>query len=243
MVFRVDPAPIPGCTPAVGQPPGQILCHKAVGAVSEPNDAWARRMASLLLWKTKYRSEPFEPELKPDIGVRFESDSSVTQVLFSLRFRRLRIASNGVPGVTGSFAEWYYPFLSVIEAALPDDPEVKELVTLEVKDRAWVAAEQGAAYQGGDPGGATSYDTAPVPRVQVTPRYPEFAKEAQIQGVVILRVFVSDRGRVSDLRVVKSVKGLDEAAISAVKQWEFTPASRNGLPVGAWIDIPIDFHF
>jgi len=42
---------------------------------------------------------------------------------------------------------------------------------------------------------------------------------------------------------VKSVKGLDEAAISAVKQWEFTPASRNGIPVGAWIDIPIDFHF
>jgi len=50
-------------------------------------------MASLLLWKTKYRSESFEPELKPDIGFRFDSDSSVTQVVILL----LLVTEEGYP--------------------------------------------------------------------------------------------------------------------------------------------------
>ena len=86
-------------------------------------------------------------------------------------------------------------------------------------------------------------DAGPVPLTTVQPRYPEFAREAQIQGKVILRVLVTVDGTVADVYPVKRVTGLNEAAMDAVKRWTFIPAvDAAGNPVEAWTDVPIDFH-
>lgn len=84
----------------------------------------------------------------------------------------------------------------------------------------------------------------PEPVTIVQPSYPEFAREAQIQGKVLLDVLVASNGRVATIRVKKGVTGLNEAAQDAVRRWVFKPAlDRSGNPIDAWLEVPVDFRF
>ena len=89
------------------------------------------------------------------------------------------------------------------------------------------------------------YEDAPVPIKQVKPIYPAFAKIAGIEGQVYLEVEVLIDGSVGAIEVRKSLMagpgGLDEAAVTAVKQWKYSPAKSNGKPVAVWITFPVDF--
>ena len=87
------------------------------------------------------------------------------------------------------------------------------------------------------------YEDEPVPVTTVQPVYPEFAREAQIQGKVILHVLVGKDGRVKNVKVMRGVTGLNDAAIDAIKRWIFKPALSNNKPVAVWVEVPIDFHF
>ena len=75
------------------------------------------------------------------------------------------------------------------------------------------------------------------------PSYPELARKAGHTGVVILRVSVSERGRVSALQVVKSSGHalLDDRARTTVLRWTFKPARRDGRPVSTQVEVPIRF--
>ena len=53
----------------------------------------------------------------------------------------------------------------------------------------------------------------------------------KIQGVVIMEARIERDGTVSRARVLKSIPELDDAAVEAVRQWEFTPTLLNGAPV------------
>jgi len=79
---------------------------------------------------------------------------------------------------------------------------------------------------------------------RVEPRYPEMARKANIQGIVIIEAVISKTGKVVDARVLRSMgkSGLDEAAIEAVMQWEFTPATLNGVPVDVYMTLTVDFR-
>lgn len=85
------------------------------------------------------------------------------------------------------------------------------------------------------------YEDEPVPITQPSPPYPEFAREAQIQGTVILHVLVGKDGRVKNVKVIRSVTGLNEAAVGAIKKWVFKPALSNNKPVAVWVEIPMKF--
>ena len=87
------------------------------------------------------------------------------------------------------------------------------------------------------------YEDEPVPVTRVEPSYPEFAREAQIQGKVTLHVLVGKDGRVKSVKVIKGVTGLNEAAVEAIKKWVFKPALSNNKPVSVWVEVPMDFHF
>lgn len=71
--------------------------------------------------------------------------------------------------------------------------------------------------------------------------YPESAKTGGLQGVVILEALLDPAGRVAATRVLRSVPGLDEAAVDAVKQWEFEPVLLNGAPVSVVMTITVNF--
>jgi len=87
------------------------------------------------------------------------------------------------------------------------------------------------------------YEDEPTPVTRVEPAYPEFAREAQIQGKVTLHVLVGKDGRVKNVKVIKGVTGLNEAAVEAIKKWVFKPALSNNKPVAVWVEVPMDFHF
>jgi protein TonB len=77
--------------------------------------------------------------------------------------------------------------------------------------------------------------------VNVQPDYPEFAKRAQVEGVVILEAVIDVTGNVDQVRVLRSVPLLNDAAIRAVKQWKYTPTELNGVPVPVLMTITVNF--
>jgi protein TonB len=87
------------------------------------------------------------------------------------------------------------------------------------------------------------YEDAPAPVTQVQPTYPEMAREANVQGRVVLHVLVGKDGRVKNVKVIRSVTMLDQAAVEAVRKWVFKPALSNNKPVAVWVEVPVDFHF
>ena len=82
---------------------------------------------------------------------------------------------------------------------------------------------------------------APTKVKHVAPVYPPIAQSAGLQGVVILESVIGVDGRVQDARVVRSIPLLDQAALDAVKQWEFTPTLLNGAPVPVIMTMTVQF--
>jgi TonB family protein len=71
--------------------------------------------------------------------------------------------------------------------------------------------------------------------------YPPEAQSDKVQGVVILESTIGIDGRVTDVKVVRSIPQLDAAAIAAVKQWEYTPTLQNGVPVAIIMTVTVNF--
>ena len=76
----------------------------------------------------------------------------------------------------------------------------------------------------------------------VSPEYPADARNAGLSGVVILEATIDPEGAVSDVQIVRSVTGLDEAAIAAVRQWRYTPTWLNGEPVPVIMTVTVNFQ-
>jgi protein TonB len=66
--------------------------------------------------------------------------------------------------------------------------------------------------------------STPTRIVYVRPEYPQAARTAKAQGVVVLEAQIERDGRVCSARVVRSIPLLDQSAIDAVFRWRFTPA-------------------
>ena len=76
----------------------------------------------------------------------------------------------------------------------------------------------------------------------VSPVYPPEAREARVQGVVILEATISTTGEVSDVEVLRSVPLLDEAAVAAVRQWRYEPTLVDGVAVPVLMTMTVDFR-
>jgi len=76
------------------------------------------------------------------------------------------------------------------------------------------------------------------------PAYPAFAKRMRMEGTVLLKVLVSHEGTVLSLEVARSSRYeiLDKAAVEAVRQWRFIPASRAFQPIDEWVQVPVAFR-
>jgi TonB family protein len=73
------------------------------------------------------------------------------------------------------------------------------------------------------------------------PVYPPAARQAGIQGVVILEAIIGVDGTVTNARVLRSIPLLDQAAIDAVKQWQYTPVMLSGTPVPIVMTVTVNF--
>jgi len=73
------------------------------------------------------------------------------------------------------------------------------------------------------------------------PEYPEMARSAELEGVVLVRALVSKDGSVRDAQIAQSIPLLDDAAKTAVMKAVFKPAIQANKPVAVWVAIPIRF--
>ncbi len=73
-------------------------------------------------------------------------------------------------------------------------------------------------------------------------QYPDIAKEAGVEGEVLVRVLVGEDGFVKDMIIIKSVPMLDDAAATAAQTAVFKPALQKDKPVAVWMVIPIQFN-
>jgi len=125
-----------------------------------------------------------------------------------------------------------------------------------------LGVEGGTGVEGGVPGGVVGgvvggLPDAPPPmqavRVggqikepkklkNVTPSYPDIARQARVQGVVILECTISPQGKVTQVTVLRGIPLLDQAAIDAVKQWVYTPTLLNGVPVPVIMTVTVNFR-
>ena len=77
---------------------------------------------------------------------------------------------------------------------------------------------------------------------RVDPVYPHVAREARIQGEVIVRAVISKDGDVESLRAISGHPLLAQAALDAVAQWHFRPYRLNGAPVAVEAQITVHFR-
>jgi periplasmic protein TonB len=75
----------------------------------------------------------------------------------------------------------------------------------------------------------------------VAPVYPGIAREAKVEGMVIIEATIGTDGRVKDTRVLRSEPLLEQAAVAAVRQWRFTPTLLNGVPVPILMTVTVNF--
>ena len=78
--------------------------------------------------------------------------------------------------------------------------------------------------------------------VRVAPAYPELARQARLEGRVVVRAFIGIDGRVVRAETETPPSLFDEAATSAVGRWIFTPARSNTHPVAVWVRVPVVFR-
>jgi protein TonB len=63
----------------------------------------------------------------------------------------------------------------------------------------------------------------------------------RVQGLVIVEATIGRDGRVTEARLLRSIPMLDQAALDAVNQWEFTPTLLNGVPVPVIMTLTVNF--
>ncbi len=112
----------------------------------------------------------------------------------------------------------------------------------------------GDGADGGQPGGTGSSGVgspgpmrlgggvvAPVKIKHVKPVFPEGALTGQTRGTVVIEATIGVDGKVHETEVVHSVPALDQAALDAVRQWEYSPALFNGVRVAVIMTIQVQF--
>jgi periplasmic protein TonB len=76
---------------------------------------------------------------------------------------------------------------------------------------------------------------------QVQPIYPPLAKQARVQGDVVIESVIDQQGKVTQMKVVTGSPLLVQAAIQALEQWQYQPTLLNGQPVA--VDMLVTLHF
>jgi TonB family protein len=134
----------------------------------------------------------------------------------------------------------------------PDDPEPiveeddlpqPELDVEAIGDLIGIPGPPGSQYGlGQEPMWVGEGVTPPQKVYSPQPRYTEEARQARIQGVVILQAVIDAEGNVSNVKVIKGLpEGLDASAVETVKQWKFKPAQHAGKPVPVFFNLTVSF--
>lgn len=113
---------------------------------------------------------------------------------------------------------------------IPPPPAEASKETEETEDNFFVVVEEMPKLIGG------------IESVQEKIKYPENAKKANIEGLVIIQFIVNKKGEVVNPKVIRGIGGgCDEEAIRVLKKAEFLPGKQRGVPVRVQYSVPIFF--
>jgi TonB family protein len=92
------------------------------------------------------------------------------------------------------------------------------------------------------PNGGALQVLPPTLRTRVEPKYTEAARNAQLEGTVLLNIVINEDGIPEQISVINSLgMGLDESARDCVAEWRFNPATRGGKPVKSIARVEVNF--
>jgi len=168
-------------------------------------------------------------------------------------------ARNGVLSVTACFQHftplWYCHafrsrlfrvkqifFAALVSVALPVFGLAQDGAAIQLKS---YKACGGNSTAGCACGGNSTVGCVMPPQQTRAPKakYPEKERKARHEGIVTLGVIVGSDGEPRDISVLSSLSpDFDKAAIDALKQWKFSPATKDGKPVAVKIAVQVDFH-
>jgi TonB family protein len=121
------------------------------------------------------------------------------------------------------------------QASTRPDPLTSTQTDLVKPEQSWPPA--GVFRPGGE--------VAPAKLIKdFAPHYTPAAMKASIQGSVFMEAVVLTDGSVGDVRVVRSLDkqhGLDEQSVKTVKEFRFTPGTRDGVPVPVIVEVQMSF--
>ncbi len=121
-----------------------------------------------------------------------------------------------------------------VSTKLPFDFAFSENINDEKVPRDTKAAVQRVRISAGVSGGLLVHRVQPV--------YPPEARQARVQGTVVLHAIINKEGRIANLQLVSGPKELAQAAIGAVQQWRYRPYLLMGDPVEVDTEIQVNFQ-
>lgn len=129
------------------------------------------------------------------------------------------------------------PIEAAPDAEVEEDIDIAETLIDDFDD--YVPPPPGGGGTGND---FVAFDTKPEITNWVNPEYSEFAREAGLEGLVMVDVLVGTDGKVKATRVSRSVHPvLDQAALKAAQRVTFTPGKQRNIPVEVWVTLPYNF--
>ena len=129
--------------------------------------------------------------------------------------------------------------VATVPGSVIDDPAM----TTPAKERATASAEKARAERAAaNRPAAVSRDARPMAG-NAEPKYPASMLRAGVGGTVVVLAEVDAQGNPVNVSVVErsGERDLDRAALTAVKQWRFEPAMRNGKAIATSVKVPVDF--
>lgn len=127
-----------------------------------------------------------------------------------------------------------------ITLSLSEDSTLQVAMTVEQSDE--LGQEEQSEEMG--PPRFMAAEVFPVCTYRPAPTYPDLARQAGVEGVVTLWIYVHADGTVGDVQLYNSsgVNSLDQAAMSAAGNTRWSPARNNGQPVGVWTSLSYNFE-
>lgn len=179
------------------------------------------------------RNEYRAPDTVEDTTV--EPRRTTSPVLLTLF--AVAVTAGGLVWWSQSRAPDESPVATVPGAVIGDAPPAAPAGERAAANRARAEAERVATRPA-----PISRDARPL-ATNAEPKYPASMLRAGVGGTVVVLAEVDANGNPVDVRVVErsGERDLDRAALTAVKQWRFEPAMRNGKAVATSVKVPVDF--
>jgi len=81
----------------------------------------------------------------------------------------------------------------------------------------------------------------PKQKVRVSPTYPTIAQSARVEGIVIIEATIDTFGNVINANILRGQALLNEAALTAVRQWKYEPYRLNGEAIPVTMTVTVNF--